>query len=185
MLQSVFPVYIYMWYIIVTYKYEPHHQDNRYKHESMQLYQMEPLSITSTSYIKAWVFQQRTRSWTPSEKIILPCGHSSRLTKSPSFYQIQYPQHWVNKIEHRKTHSLVKDQHAKHRKLSTSTSTQQSTIQRFPQGRYTSTKPDDFPSNQAVGTNIWWSYMHMNQMLFLSNYFLIDTRNQSCKRIKK
>ena len=51
----------------------------------------------------------------------------------------------------RKTHSILNNQYTKYQKVSTSTSTQQSTSQRCPQGRYTPTKPDDFPSNQAVG----------------------------------
>ena len=56
---------------------------------------MEPWAKPSTSYIEAWVVQQRTRSWTPSGKIICLRGHSSLKTTSPNSYRIQYPQNWV------------------------------------------------------------------------------------------
>ena len=151
----------------------------------MQFYQIEPWVIPSTSYIEAWVVQKITRFWTPSGKIIFPCGHSSRRTTSPSVYQIQYPQYWVKKIKHGKTHSLLNNQHTKHRIIITSTSTHQSTSHRLPKGRYNLTKLEDLPSNQAVGTNIWWSYMHMTPMLFLSNLFWIHSGNQSYKLTKK
>ena len=88
------------------------------------------------------------------QKIICLRGHYSLRTTSPSFYQIQYPQHWGTKIGHRKTHIIINNQCTKHRKISTSTSTQKSTSQKCPQGRYTPTKTDNLPTNQAVGTNI-------------------------------
>ena len=48
-----------------------------------------------------------------------------------------------------------------------STYKQQSTSQKFHQEQYTLIKLADFPPNQAVVTNTWWSSTHMTQTPFL------------------
>ena len=46
------------------------------------------------------------------------------------------------------------------------TSTRQSTSQKCHQAKYSPIKLENSPSNQAVGKNVWWSYMHMTPTPF-------------------
>ena len=146
------------------------HPCQKNNHISTRFYQIVPRKTPPPSYIDPWEVQKQEHLWRPSGTIIYPHGCSWLRLTSANSCPIQYPQHWVINIEPGKIPNLLlhnKKPMTKKYNWKKLISTQQSTRQKCHQAKYTLIKMANFPPNQKVGTNTWWSFTHMNQTTFL------------------
>ena len=139
-------------------------------HKSTQFFQMVPWNTPSPSYIDPWEVQQQRQLWRLSWTNNLSTWTFRNDSNVCKFLTHSIPTALVHKHRTRKNDQYT----ASHPELMTknnnwkqSTFTRQSTSSKFHQEKLTLIKLEDFPSNQAVGTNTWWSSMHMTPTPFL------------------